>query len=113
MQTIQTFDRSTLVPEVERPDPEIVIEGDPEHTTWLAEDRDGLYCGMWQCTPGKWKVSYSEWEYIRVHSGLSILIGDDGSETRLAAGTSLIIRPGFTGIWHCVETMLKDFVILE
>ena len=50
-------------PETTRPAPEKLISGDPVHTTWNAEDRDGLYCGIWQSTPGKWRISYDEWEY--------------------------------------------------
>ena len=56
-------------PETERPARERVISGDPVHTTWNVEERDGLYCGIWQSTPGKWRVSYSEWEYFRILSG--------------------------------------------
>ena len=48
-------------PETDRPAPEKVIAGDPVHTTWNAEERDGLYCGIWQSTPGKWRFSNDEW----------------------------------------------------
>ena len=99
--------------EVSRPDPATVVSGDPVHTTWNIEDIDGLYCGMWQATKGAWRVNYSEWEYICILSGHSILRGDDGSVTDLRAGDSYIIRPGFTGIWEVVETTLKDYVIRE
>ncbi|MEI4472646.1 cupin domain-containing protein [Frigidibacter sp. MR17.24] len=111
MQPIQIIDRSTLVPEVDRPEAERVLDGDPVHTTWLAEERDDFWSGMWQTTPGTWRVNFTEWEFIHVHSGLSILTDEDGVETRLSAGTSVIIRPGFKGTWTCIETTLKDFVI--
>ncbi|MFN7051242.1 MAG: cupin, partial [Gemmobacter sp.] len=58
MQLLQRIDRSAVTPVEERPDPEKVISGDPVHTTWSIEEADGLYSGMWQATPGKWKVSY-------------------------------------------------------
>lgn len=98
-------------PEVERPAAEKVLAGDPVHSTWLLEDRDGLYCGLWQSTPGKWRVSYDEWEYFRILRGHSILTDAEGRETHLRAGDSLIIRPGFQGNWEVLETTLKDFVI--
>ncbi|MCX7286041.1 MAG: cupin domain-containing protein [Rhodobacterales bacterium] len=98
-------------PEITRPDPAKVLSGDPVHTTWNLEDRDGLFAGLWQSTPGKWRVSYSEWEYFRILSGFSILRGSDGSTTELRAGDSLIIRSGFSGDWEVVETTLKDYVI--
>lgn len=107
------IDRASVEPTVERPDPAKVLDGDPVHTTWLHEDRNGLYCGMWQTTPGKWAVSYSEWEYIRVISGVSILTDEKGVAFTMKAGDSFVIRPGFKGTWDCIETTLKDFVIRE
>lgn len=111
MSLIERVAQTAVPPEVDRPDPAKLVLGDPVHTTWNIEDRDGLYCGLWQSTPGAWRVSYDEWEYIRILSGHSILRGDDGSETHLRAGDSYIIRPGFTGVWEVVETTLKDYVI--
>ena len=111
MSLLQRVSRDGATPEVTRPDPEKVLAGDPVHTTWNLEEADGLYCGLWQSTPGKWRISYSEWEYFHILSGYSILTGADGSVTQLHAGDSLIVRPGFEGIWEVVETTLKDYVI--
>lgn len=113
MTLLQRIDRSAITPEVTRPAPEIVLTGDPVHTTWNMEDRDGLYCGMWQSTPGKWRVSYAEWEYVYIHEGVSVLTDTAGTATRLKAGDSWIIRPGFEGTWEVIETTLKDYVILS
>jgi uncharacterized cupin superfamily protein len=103
--------RDAIAPEVSRPDPARVISGDPVHTTWNLEDRDGLFCGLWQSTPGAWRVDYSEWEYVRIHSGVSVLTGEDGAAVTLRAGDAWIIRPGFRGTWEVLETTLKDYVI--
>lgn len=100
-----------IAPETERPAPDKLLAGDPVHTTWNIEDVGGLYCGIWQSTPGKWKVSYDEWEYIRILEGVSILTDADGHATTLRAGDSWIIRPGFAGTWEVVETTVKDYVI--
>lgn len=104
--------RDDVEPVVERPDAEKVLAGDPVHTTWSLEEKDNLFSGMWQTTPGKWRVCYAEWEYVHIHAGHSILTDADGVETHLRAGDSYIIRPGFEGTWECVETTLKDYVIL-
>ena len=112
MSLIQRVDRTAVPPEVARPDPEKVLAGDPVHTTWNIEERGTLYSGLWQSTPGKWKVSYSEWEYVHILEGVSILTDAAGHATTLRAGDSWIIRPGFEGTWECVETTLKDYVIL-
>lgn len=113
MTLLERVSREGITPEISRPDPAKVLSGDPVHTTWSQEDKNGLYCGMWQSTPGKWKTSYAEWEYVYIHQGHSILTDAKGQETHLRAGDSFIIRPGFSGTWDCVETTLKDYVILE
>lgn len=106
-------------PEVTRPEPQRVIAGDPVHTTWSLEERPAgsaegpmLYAGLWHTTPGEWRVDFTEWEYVHIVEGLSILVDEAGQETRLAAGDSYVIRPGFRGSWRCVEPTLKDYVIV-
>ena len=102
---------ASVAPEVERPAAEKLISGDPVFTTWNLEEKDGLYAGIWQSTVGKWHVSYDEWEYFRLLEGVSILTDAKGQKTRLTAGDSFIIRPGFSGTWEVVETTRKDYVI--
>lgn len=104
--------RDGITPEVTRPDPAKVLAGDPVHTTWNIEERGGLFCGLWQSTPGTWAVSYAEWEYVLIHEGVSVLTDADGTATTLRVGDRFIIRPGFTGTWHVIETTLKDYVIV-
>ena len=111
MSNIERVSREGIQPEIARPDPARVIAGDPVHTTWNIEDRDGLYCGLWQSTPGTWRVSYAEWEYVYIHAGHSVLTDADGVKTTLKAGDSYILRPGYSGTWQVIETTLKDYVI--
>jgi uncharacterized cupin superfamily protein len=101
----------SAAPETDRPAPEKLLSGDPVFTTWNAEERDGLYCGIWQSTPGKWRISYEEWEYCRILEGRSVITSDDGTEYPLSAGDSFILRPGFSGTWEVIETTRKDYVI--
>lgn len=111
MAQIQRVSRDGTAPEIGAPDPDRLISGTPVHSTWNLEERDGLYCGLWQSTPGKWRVKYTEWEYFRILSGYSLLTGADGSVTQLHPGDSMIIRPGYEGTWEVVQTTLKDYVI--
>ena len=110
--TLIPVTRDGTAPEITRPDPDKVVAGDPVHTTWNLEERGTLCAGLWQSTPGAWRVDYAEWEYIRILAGHSILTDDQGRETHLRAGDSWIIRPGFKGVWTVVDTTLKDYVIL-
>ncbi|MGJ8626265.1 MAG: cupin domain-containing protein [Sulfitobacter sp.] len=94
-----------------RPAADRLISGNPEFTTWNIEDADGLYCGIWQSTSGKWRISYDEWEYFHILSGTSVITQDGAAPVTLAAGDSYILRPGFTGTWEVLETTTKDYVI--
>ena len=88
-----------------------LISGDPVFTTWSIEERDGLFAGLWQSTPGKWRIVYDEWEYCLILKGHSVITSDDGAEWHVQAGDRFILRPGFRGTWEVIETTLKDYVI--
>lgn len=103
--------REGCAPETSRPDPERLLSGDPVHTTWNVEEREGLFAGLWQSTPGAWRVEYTEWEYCRILSGRSVLSEDGGEPLLLGPGDAVVIWPGFRGVWEVVETTLKDYVI--
>lgn len=94
-----------------RPDPTRIVSGDPRFTTWNVEERDGLHAGVWEATPGAWRVVYDEWEFCHILSGLSVLTEDGGAPRTLGAGDAFVIRPGFTGVWEVVETTRKEYVI--
>ena len=112
MITHLSFDLTGIEPEIGAPASDRLIAGNPEHRTWNIEDVDGgLFAGVWESTPGKWRVSYDEWEYFHVHEGHSILTSDDGEVFHLRAGDRLLLRPGFNGTWEVVETTRKDYVI--
>ena len=111
MATFLRMTTDTVEAEHDRPAPEKLISGDPRFTTWNIEEGDGLYCGIWEATPGKWRISYEEWEYCRILKGRSVITADDGTEYPLVAGDSFILRPGFSGTWEVIETTRKDYVI--
>lgn len=108
---LEQVTQAGVVAQVTRPDAAKIIAGDPVHTTWNLEDRDGLYCGLWQSSPGTWRICYDEWEYMHILAGMSVVTDTAGKATTLRAGDSYIIRPGFVGVWEVVETTLKDYVI--
>jgi uncharacterized cupin superfamily protein len=109
---LQQLTKSTLAPTTEAVAPEKLISGAPVHTVWSAEENDGLYCGIWQSTPGKWRISYDEWEYFRLTEGVSVITDAEGTATTLQAGDAWLLRPGFSGTWEVLETTVKDYVIL-
>ena len=95
------------------PAPERLVRGDPRHRTWrLDESADGkTFAGVWESTPGAWRVAYDEWEFCTILSGVSVVAPDGGEAVTLTSGDSFVIRPGFAGVWDVVETTRKSFVI--
>jgi uncharacterized cupin superfamily protein len=107
--------RSIRVEELEAEDgapaPERIVHGEPRFRTWNSDEGDGIHAGVWESTPGKWRISYDEWEFCHILSGVSVIAEDGGGERRVAAGDSFVIRPGFRGTWEVVETTRKEYVI--
>lgn len=107
-----SFDISTVTPETGAPAPDRLISGTPVFTTWNIEEAEGgIFAGIWQATPGKWRIVYDEWEYFHILEGHSVVTEDGGDPVHLRAGDSYILRPGFKGIWEVLETTKKDYVI--
>lgn len=112
MSHVQPFDTTAITPEEGTPAADRLISGDPRFTTWNIEEREGgLYAGIWQSTPGKWRIVYDEWEYFHILEGYSIVTEEGGEPIHLKAGDRLILRPGFKGTWEVLETTRKDYVI--
>jgi uncharacterized cupin superfamily protein len=92
-----------------------LVHGSPATRTWVQYE-DGptkLSVGLWEATPGKWRIAYAEWEFVEVISGHCILAGDDGSRIEAGPGASFVIEPGFTGTWDVTAQMTKRWVIRE
>ena len=113
MHAFLPFNLDDITPEHEAPAPEKVISGDPQFTTWLVEarDEDTLFTGVWEATPGAWRISYDEWEFCSILSGRSRLTDKDGSVRDVGPGDHFVLQPGFEGTWEVLETTRKLFVI--
>jgi uncharacterized protein len=106
------FDTETSAPEIGAPAADRIIAGDPIFRTWSLDEADGgLYAGIWEATPGKWRIVYEEWEYFSVLSGYSVVTSDGGEVFHLRAGDRMVLKPGFAGTWEVVETTRKDYVV--
>ena len=89
-----------------------VIEGSPMTETINQYERDEhTFVGEWAATAGAWRVSYDEWEFCHILSGVCELVPDGGEARRYVAGDSFVIEPGFSGVWRVLEPMRKRYVI--
>ncbi|TXR48933.1 cupin domain-containing protein [Phyllobacterium endophyticum] len=112
MKTFIKIDAAGTKVEHSAPEPERIIHGNPQFRTWNQEVAEGgLYAGIWEATPGKWRVVYDEWEFCHILSGRSIITEEGGEEHSLGEGDSFVLRPGFRGTWEVLETTRKEYVI--
>lgn len=113
MNAFLPFDLDSITPEHDAPAPEKILSGDPRFTTWLVEARDDdtLFTGVWEATPGSWRISYDEWEFCSILSGQSRLTDKDGMTCDVGPGDSFVLQPGFSGVWEVLETTRKLFVV--
>lgn len=95
------------------PSADRIISGNPAFRTWTLDTRDDatLFSGVWESTPGKWRIAYDEWEFCSILSGRSIITHEDGREMRVSEGDAFIIEPGFRGWWEVVQVTRKIFVV--
>lgn len=91
------------------------VSGQPEQQTWhhFTSSDERFLVGIWEAEPGRWQVSYREFEYCRILSGHSILHAADGHQYQLRSGDEFVIPAGFEGQWEVVETTRKTYVIYE
>lgn len=102
-------------PAVEDGVPGNIVSGKP--TTKLQNyytDATGqFFSGIWEASPGKWRVSYGEEEFCAILAGKVILTDADGHAETFKTGDAFIIPKGFSGTWETVEAVKKWYVIFE
>lgn len=112
MSAFLAIDADAVAPEEGAPAPDRVLSGNPTFRTWNVEEAEGgLYAGIWEATPGKWRISYDEWEFCHILSGVSVITEDGGEARTVRAGDSFVLRPGFKGSWEVLEMTRKEYVI--
>lgn len=96
---------------VSRPDPSLVLEGDPVFSTWSCFE-DSVYGGVWQATPGLHKVARnsSTLEQFYILEG-EIELHEDGADApqHFRAGDLIVIQPNFRGTWRTITTVKKVY----
>ncbi|MEM6371554.1 MAG: cupin domain-containing protein [Pseudomonadota bacterium] len=53
--------------------------------------------GIWVCTPGRWRLSVPRDEFCHFVSGRATYRADTGEVIKVAAGTCVMFRAGWTG----------------
>ncbi len=92
-----------------------VLVGTPKsaYKVLYTSKSNDLTTGIYECTAGKWKVSYSEDEFCTLIEGSLRMTSDTGEVQEFKAPASFLIPSGYSGIWEPLEKLRKFFVIYE
>ncbi|HEY7640459.1 MAG TPA: cupin domain-containing protein [Steroidobacteraceae bacterium] len=110
-------DFSSVQPEtsVGRPAAEVLLGGNPETTTrnYFTDSGGRFFCGVWESTPGSWRIRYTENEFCHITRGRIRIADANGRQWTFKAGDSFVIPAGFVGTWETLEPTAKLYVIYE
>jgi len=92
-----------------------VVSGTPTrtHKVLYSSKSDEFHAGIYECSVGKWQVSYSEDEFCTLLEGHVRLTHDSGTAQDFHAPQSFLVPSGFKGTWEAVTPVRKYFVIYE
>jgi uncharacterized cupin superfamily protein len=115
MAAVQLVRFGTNPPPVEAGKPGTVVSGDPATRlqNYFTDNTGQFFCGIWESSPGKWRVSYSENEFCGILSGRVILTGADAEPHEFKTGDAFVIPAGFEGTWETIEPVRKWYAIFE
>jgi uncharacterized protein len=100
-------------PDADSAVPARVIAGAPRTTTRNYYDGGAFFAGIWESTPGKWAVTYTEHELVHLLAGRVVLTRSDGRAEHFGPGDMFVIPAGFEGTWETVEPVRKLYAIYQ
>jgi uncharacterized cupin superfamily protein len=114
---IRVVDFASTQPEtsVSRPAADRLLDGTPEETVrnYFTDSGGRFFAGIWESTPGRWRVRYTENEFCHMTRGRVRIADASGRQWTFKAGDTFIIPAGFAGIWEVLEPAAKLYVIYE
>lgn len=105
-----------FAPKESGPATDRLVSGTPAFKTWLQDSSRGgsVETGIWEATPGEHRsVKGDGFEFCHILQGIVELRDETGKSTIYRAGDSLVMKPGFNGVWHTVETVRKVYVTVK
>lgn len=97
------------------PAPDKIVAGQPttKLQNYYTDPTGQFFSGIWESSPGKWRVDYGEEEFCAILAGKAILTDADGEAQAFTVGDAFIIPKGFKGTWETIEPLRKWYVIFE
>jgi uncharacterized cupin superfamily protein len=85
-----------------------------ERTRILYADVTGeMTVGLWESSPGAWRIETVEEEYVRLLHGEIRLSDSKGGSRHFKPGDSFFVPERFRGVWESIGEVRKIFVSLK
>ena len=100
-------------PQAETGVPASILEGSPTTVTrnFYTDPTEQFFSGIWESSTGKWRVNYTENEFVHMLAGAVLLTSADGFAERFTAGDSFVVPAGFEGTWESITPVKKLYAI--
>ncbi|MFO1090448.1 MAG: cupin domain-containing protein [Hyphomicrobiales bacterium] len=69
-------------------------------------------CGVWECTPGKFRRTIPNAEFAHFVKGRCVFHPDGGAPVEIKAGDSVYMPANTHGVWEVFETVRKTWILL-
>lgn len=110
-------DFSASTPEIttSTPPADRLLAGTPQQIArnYFSDTTGKFFAGIWESTPGKWRIRYTENEFCHLIQG-RVRISDGNGRSRIfETGDTFVIPSGFAGEWEVLESARKLYVVYE
>jgi len=78
----------------------------------LWKDGKGAECGVWDCTPGRWRLALPADELCHFVSGNATYTSDEGEVIKVNAGTVVHFKQGWQGECHVHDTIRNVYMLV-
>jgi len=68
-------------------------------------------CGIWVCTPGRWRLSIPRDEFCHFVAGQAVYTADTGEVITIEPGTAVMFPAGWTGECHVITTIRNIYLL--
>lgn len=68
--------------------------------------------GVWECTPGRWRLSIPRDEFCHFVKGRAVYRSDEGETIEVRAGTCVLFPAGWSGEADVTETIRNIYMLV-
>jgi len=68
-------------------------------------------CGIWRCTPGKWRCEVDRDEFCHFLEGRCTYIHENGEVIEIDGDCIVFFRKGWKGVCHVTQEICKVYMI--